>query len=390
MTLGPPLADGEPSPNTTTQIQYNVTQTGLYYAVLFNSAGCSATTQVKQIDIYPTPVALFSVNNQAQCFSANQFVLTNSSSVAAGVLQYNWDLGDGISDTGRDVTHSYTAPGTYNIKLVVTAAGGCKSDTLTTVSVYPTPTADFTANPVCINLQVPILNKTINNTSSTLNYLWDFGNGQTSSLAHPAYSYPSPGNFVLKLTVNSLQCPLSLDTKQLMLTIDAPVPGITYTDQTAVMNFPLKLKARIIGSNVLWLPTTSLDNSKSYNPVFKGTDPQTYSIQLKTPHGCLTVDTLLVKTVKKIAIYVPTGFSPNGDGINDYLRPTLTGFKSVNYFRVYNRWGQQIFEMKSDRPGWDGRVNQLPQDSQVFVWTIEAVDVDGVIHQDHGTSILIR
>lgn len=372
------------------QTQFTVIQSGLYYARLTNANGCSVNTASKQIDVYPTPSSLFAINAAIQCFDANQFVLTNQSVISSGAIQYLWSFGDGKTDTLRDVMHTYSSAGTYRINLEATALGGCKSDTATTVTVYPTPVADFGFSPVCVNLRVPILNTTVNNTSSTLNYLWDFGNGQTSTQQYPVYSYPVAGSFVLKLTVSSNQCPLSLNTKVLPITIDAPAPAINYPVVTAVMNYPQKLQARSFANQAIWSPATNLDNPKSLTPVFKGITPQTYTIQLTTAHGCVTIDTQEVKTLKKIAIYVPNGFSPNGDGINDYLRPTLTGFKSVTSFKVFNRWGQLVFQMSSDRPGWDGRVNQLPQDSQVYVWTIEAIDVDGVIHQDHGTTVLIR
>jgi gliding motility-associated-like protein len=62
----------------------------------------------------------------------------------------------------------------------------------------------------------------------------------------------------------------------------------------------------------------------------------------------------------------------------------------VNYFRVYDRWGKLLFQMKSDRPGWDGKLNGQPAEMQTVVWMIEAVDVDGVLHRKHGTTVLIR
>ena len=372
------------------QTQLVVSQSGQYYAKLFSNAGCSATTASRQIDVYSSPVAAFAHNALNQCLDSNQFVLTNNSSIASGAMQFLWDMGDGSTFSTTDITHSYAAPGSYIIKLHVSAAGGCNSDSAISVQVFPIPTSDFSVQPICVNLLVPVINKTVNNTSSTLLYLWDLGNGQSASIRSPIYTYSVPGTYNIKLSVSTTQCPASVSTKLASVLIDAPAAAITYPSVTAVMNYPLNLHARSIGATALWIPATSLDNRNSYMPVFKGPDQQLFQIQLKTLHGCLTVDTLLVKTLKKIAIYVPTGFSPNGDGKNDFLRPTLMGFKTVNYFKVYNRWGQLMYQMKSDKPGWDGRVNSMPQDSQVFIWMIEAEDVDGKIHHEQGTSVLIR
>ena len=140
----------------------------------------------------------------------------------------------------------------------------------------------------------------------------------------------------------------------------------------------------------MWLPSKNLDAPASYNPVFRGEFPQLYTIELKTLKGCITIDTQFVKTHKKIEIYVPTTFTPDNNGLNDYLRPLLMGFRSVTYFRVYNRWGKMLYQMQSDRPGWDGRVNGTIQDTQAVVWMIEAIDIDGVVHKRQGTTVLLR
>ncbi|HNK30530.1 MAG TPA: gliding motility-associated C-terminal domain-containing protein, partial [Ferruginibacter sp.] len=133
------------------------------------------------------------------------------------------------------------------------------------------------------------------------------------------------------------------------------------------------------------------DNRFSYTPSFRGIHSQLYTIQLTTPSGCVTVDTQFVRTKKKIEIYVPNVFTPDRNGLNDYLRPTLFGFDHVNYFRVYNRWGKLLFQMNSDRPGWDGRINgNITTETQTVVWMIEAVDVDGVTHRKQGTTVLLR
>ena len=343
------------------------------------------------VEVFPSPVAGFNTNSLNQCFPGHQFIFTNTSTILAGQMLYSWSLGDGTVQTGTDVNYSYAKPGAYPVKLLVSAPGGCFDSASVNVNVYPMPVADFTVQPVCINLPVPIRNNTVNNTNSTVNYLWDFGNGQLSNLRTPVYSYPNPGTYTIKLSVNTVQCPQPLNTKQQDILVDVPVPGINYPVKDAVINFTEPLQARAIGTNVAWFPGTSLDNRNSYTPGFKGLNPQLYTIQLRTKSGCLTVDTQMVKTHKKIEIYVPTVFTPaSSTGINDFLRPLLMGFDHVNYFKIFNRWGKLLFEMKSDRPGWNGRIGNNIQEMQTVVWMIEAVDVDGVTHQRKGTTILMR
>ncbi len=104
----------------------------------------------------------------------------------------------------------------------------------------------------------------------------------------------------------------------------------------------------------------------------------------------MTVDTQVVKTIKEVKIYVPTAFTPNNDGLNDFLRPILIGVKELNYFRVYNRWGQVIYEMKGNQRGWDGTIQGLLQPTGVYVWMVQGLGLDKKLHTQKGTTVLIR
>ncbi|MEI2749533.1 MAG: T9SS type B sorting domain-containing protein [Ferruginibacter sp.] len=185
-------------------------------------------------------------------------------------------------------------------------------------------------------------------------------------------------------------CPLPFPTNSYSVQVDFPTPGIRYPEVEAAINFPVQLESRTISNDITWSPATSLDDAHSSRPYFRGIDPQLYTIRMVTPSGCETVDTQYVKTVKKIAIYVPTMFTPNGDGRNDFLRPLLLGFRKINYFRVYNRWGKLLFESQNDLPGWNGILQDAEQGPQSLVWVIEAVDIDGKTHFRRGTTILMR
>ncbi|MGC4104457.1 PKD domain-containing protein [Ferruginibacter sp.] len=376
----------------TKDVTYSYPVPGTYTVKLTATAegGCQDDSTFN-VTVESSPVAAFAVNNAAQCLPVQQFVLTNGSTIYSGNMQYAWDMGDGTAiQTTPDVNYAYANAGQYTVKLLTYTTFGCKDSISKTLTVHPVPLADFTIRPVCENLPVPVINRTYNNTTSTINYLWDFGDGHTDNVKTPVYSYPSGGTYPVKLSVNTVQCPATYDTKTIMVTIDIPARGITYPDKDAAFNFPEPLQARQFGTSVTWTPPTSLSNRFSYTPVFTGIDPQLYTIEIKTATGCLTVDTQMVKTHKKIEIYVPTGFTPNDDGNNDRLRPVLIGFSKVNYFRIYNRWGQLLFTMNSDQPGWDGKINNKPAETQTVVWMIEAVDVDGKVHNKQGTTVLFR
>ncbi|MDZ4810503.1 MAG: gliding motility-associated C-terminal domain-containing protein, partial [Bacteroidota bacterium] len=89
-------------------------------------------------------------------------------------------------------------------------------------------------------------------------------------------------------------------------------------------------------------------------------------------------------------IYVPTGFTPNGDGKNDRFTPFPVGMKSYNYFRIYNRWGQIVFSSTNLHDGWDGKLGGRDQQSGIYVWMIEGVTNDNRVITRKGTVSLIR
>jgi gliding motility-associated-like protein len=181
-----------------------------------------------------------------------------------------------------------------------------------------------------------------------------------------------------------------ISTEKRPITIDKARPGITYPVEYAVTNLPYRLMSRTFGSSVLWNPAVNLDDATNVSPVFKGSSDQSYSVEIKTNTGCITIDTQMVKVIKGVDIYVPNAFTPNGDGRNEVLRPTLMGVKELQFFKVYNRWGQLLFETKTKWDGWNGTLNGKPQPTGVVVWEVQALGVDGKTYTERGTSVLVR
>ena len=373
------------------QTKYTVTQTGLYNAILFGSYGCLLKTTGKQITITSIPVSGFTVSNPKQCLFGNQFIFYNNSTNAVGAMEYRWIFGDGIEDNTRNTIHTYTKAGIYNVKLIVSSNSICADSSVFTVNVYQNPIADFSVAPICVNLTSKIINNTADTLGSPISYLWTFADGKTSILKNPiAPIYTTVGKYDISLLVKSEQCPLPGHLLKLKIIVEEPRKAIRYPVEFGVLNLPLDLHARQFGETVLWKPAFQLDDETSYNPVFKGSQEQEYVVDIKTLSGCITSDTQMVKLVKDVAVYVPNAFTPNGDGNNDNLKPIIYGIKKLNFFRVYNRWGQLMFETQTNKQGWNGNFKNLKQPTQTVVWMLEALAADNKIYTKQGTTILLR
>jgi gliding motility-associated-like protein len=172
-------------------------------------------------------------------------------------------------------------------------------------------------------------------------------------------------------------------------------------DTTVAMNQPLQMRAVDVNNSGItswqWSGASVLDNPFIATPLARFSSPvttspyeYTYTVTGKTPVGCEGSDEVKIKVYQGPAIYVPTGFTPNGDGKNDWLIPLPVGVKSLKFFRVFNRWGQLVFSTETLNKGWDGRIMGMDQPAGVFIWIAEGVDYTGKTISGRGTTTLVR
>jgi gliding motility-associated-like protein len=302
------------------------------------------------------------------------------------VTNWQWSFGDGTTSTLQNTTHTYTASGIYNVKLVVTDINGCK-DSISkniTATIFKADAGNDTT--ICTNNTVSLML----HAGAGVNYTWTpaiFLNNP--SIQNPIATISSTTLF--SVTISNLQGCVASDTVK--ITIAPPVPNIRYQTITAFTNQSVQLQARNLGGNsYLWLPPVGLNNSLIISPVFSYNQSQEYKINIKNALGCNVTDTILITIKGKKGIYVPRAFSPNSNGTNDRLYPILVGISKLNYFRVYNRWGNLVFETNSGNPaaGWDGTVHGNPQPPETYTWTVEGIDIDGIVIRKSGNTFLIR
>jgi gliding motility-associated-like protein len=168
-----------------------------------NSNGCTNFTS-KTVTVNPKPVVNFSASNVCFGYTMN---FTDASTTGASST-YLWNFGDpasGVSNTSptQNTSHNFTTAGTYNVKLVVTNATGCKDSVSKLVTVWPRPVADFQADTVCAG-NATNFNNLSTIASGSMNFYWSFGDAlnTTSISTSPSFLY-TPGVYSAKLIVTS-------------------------------------------------------------------------------------------------------------------------------------------------------------------------------------------
>jgi gliding motility-associated-like protein len=358
---------------------------------LSDEYGCTATTPNQSVNISSVPKVVFTLQDTAQCLIGNSFVFANNSVNQLGTMQYHWNFGTSGQSVQRNPVYSFTSAGQHLVQLVVNTSEVCADSASIMVNVYPNPVPKFDAPATCVAFSFAPVNRMDENIGSPIRYSWKYGNELVSEQRNPAAKvFSTPGTYTITLAVSSDQCPTPVLVLTKPLRVESSLPPKRYTTAFAVKNVPLSIEARSIGISALWKPARQLNDPKSYKPVFKGDGEQDYTIRLTTEGGCVTVDSLLVQILLKADIAVPSGFTPNGDGLNDYLRPVPMGVTEIRYFRIYNRFGEIIYESRNSKPGWDGSYKGIPQLTQTVVWMVEGVGMDGSVITKKGTTVLIR
>lgn len=303
-----------------------------------------------------------------------------------------WDFGDGQTSKEPMPTHEFRDTGTYKIKLIVNEDGECGESATSEIRVYPGFFPDFDHSH-CENNPTKFKDLTKTRYGQVSSWSWYFGEeGDGADTAHapnPAYTYPTPGKKAVTFIVgNSKGC---IDT--VMREIEVLGRASAGRDTNVVAGQPLQFEAST-GSNFAWTPSTDLNNATIRNPVglYTGNyDSIRYKVLIFNEPDCLDSAFVTVRIFKTAPqVFVPTAFTPNGDGRNDLLRPVAAGITKVEYFRVFNRWGQLVFASANDKEGWDGRIKGKEQASGTFVWLVKGMDYLGKSFFAKGTVVLLR
>jgi gliding motility-associated-like protein len=139
-----------------------------------------------------------------------------------------------------------------------------------------------------------------------------------------------------------------------------------------------------------WTPPQWLSDVTIGNPVSKPQNDVLYTVKATNDLGCFDIDSVFIKVLPVDSIYMPSGFTPNNDGLNDLYMPVIGLKYTLESFSIYNRWGQKVFFTNQKGKGWNGKTGGLDQETGVYIWYLTAKNGNGELYTLKGTVLLVR
>lgn len=176
-------------------------------------------------------------------------------------------------------------------------------------------------------------------------------------------------------------------------TIDAYVevkanPIVNILNKDTVIKYGQSIQLMVNGARIYnWTPVSSLNNPNVSYPIAKPTESTMYVVAGIASNGCVAYDTLRVGINYRDNLLIPTAFSPNGDGRNDLFRIANMTTQRYLEFRVFNRWGQEVYNGNN---GWDGKWRGVAQESGAYTYLIRVAYPDGEVETYRGDVTLVR
>jgi gliding motility-associated-like protein len=355
---------------------------------ILGNNGCLSDTFRLKVTVGSDPFAAISFSPSEPCEAAPIQLLDVSAVTYGTVNNWNWTVG-GLSFQTQNPTITQGLPaGSQNVSLSVKTKEGCISSPVTmNIAVKAVPKVNFSNSLVCAGEEITLSGVNQTPLLSIDKWKWDFGNGNIDSSGQSVqYTYPGGGSFNTSLqAIASNGCASPVVQKPVEVFQTNAFAG---NDTIVALDQPFELK----GSGGIiynWSPPFGLSDPSISNPLATLQQDATYFLTVSTPAGCESKDTINIRVFKGPEIYVPTAFTPNGDGLNDVVTALPVGV-TFQYLKIFDRWGKLVFETTDHRKGWDGKTGSIVGSTGTYVWVTRGVEGSGKIYQKKGTLTLIR
>ncbi len=351
----------------------------------------------KPVIVQPKPRAAFSFNGHCE---GTPIAFNDATTIHAGnIASRLWNFGDGLTGSGASTNHIFdgTSP-VYSVSLIATSDHGCSDTVIQNIIVDTKPLIYLTpGDGMLCGQPVEVTMRDTSGNDYTL-YEWSLNGGNwintdTSELA--LFMEPGPNQVVLQ-AINELGC-ISRDTAHYQVYRKPEANFRSSADSVSILSGEIEFID-------LSIPGDALINQWSWNfgdgtdtlrqdvaHIFTSTGRYRVSLMVTDTRGCFDTTSREIKIFSFTSFYVPNAFSPNWDNINPTFGPVGQFDAISDYtFRIFDRWGQLIFESPSPDLQWDGRSNNGDAPSGQYIWILSFKYKDGKPENQTGSVILVR
>ena len=366
----------------TTPVQTTATAINLgagnYTVTMTDANGCQSTNSVI-VNAANAPTLTITNSQDVFCFGDTNGTATVTVSGGTPGYTYYWS-----PSAQNSATASGLEPGNYTV--TVTDNAGCTA--IEQVTIGEPDQLVATASVLDANCGEADGEISLNVTGGNGNYTYNWNpSGGTGSIAT---GLPI-GTYTVTVT-DALGCNTSVSATVLTLVsfnLDAS-PEVSSIDPGENVGLTLTVEPGVTATTINWTPPTGLSCTDCNNPVASPTVTTTYYVMVISDEGCVAVDSVTVIVNDPCGeLFVPTIFSPNGDGLNDLECVMGSCVHSID-FTIYNRWGEAVFHSKDVSQCWDGTFRGRPVQTGVYVYKLEAMLVTGETVRESGNINVTR
>jgi gliding motility-associated-like protein len=339
------------------------------------SAKCRVVSQPLVININANPVTNV-ISNAPVCEG------TTLTMTASGGVQYDW-VGPGpfTSSGGNAIMQNAQVSSSGKYYVTVTNAAGCAKLDSVTIEINPGPVAatSFSEASICQGDNITIQG------SGGITYEWKPSIGLSSTSIDAPVATPADTTSYQLIVTNGFGC---TDTAEVTINvIERPVANAG-PDIAIVKNTSVEIPGSATGQNISfsWSPNVFINDILALQPIVTPTHDTTYVLTVMSNEGCgMDEDSVSIFVYQDI--YVPTAFTPNGDGLNDtWGVPALSAFEEYT-IAIYNRNGELLFRSRNANIQWNGSFHGVPQPPGAYVYMIEIRDIGRLLK---GHFMIIR
>ena len=397
------FGDGKFDTTTTFSVNHDYMQVGTYNVRLIaeDSSSCNIrdTAYVTIFAGNKKATPDFNFHKTLPCESMGM-VFTNTSTTSSGTFgtkSFVWDYGDGspldTASFSTPRTHMYPGPGTYFVTLRAIDSTFCNTpvDTVKKISLNSTVKAIFSTLPIgCLPYNAVFKNHSLAGTD----FIWEFGDGTTSTEYEPVHLYSNPGTYNVRLIAKDINTCNKVDTSAFFtITLyNSPRAIISnWQPDPPVSNTPVTFTNGSQGAGSYIWNFGDGENSRVVNPSHQYNATGTYTSQLIAFNdaGCPDTTSITVNVIINPVLDIPNAFTPGKFGENSVVNVKGFGIQKM-VWKIYNRWGQLVFETDNWKRGWDGTFLGKPQPMDVYVYTLDVEFFDGNKLRKTGDITLLR